>query len=143
MKFRIKELRGIGPQAMKKLIKNDVYYANELLSLDLDKFSKQAKISKKDLELWRSYVSLMQGGQIGPACANLLCRPEINIYSIEDLAKANAEKLQLKLIEGNKKYRMAKLLPSIFKIRKWIEDAKKYTEQHIPLKKMPVIPNQS
>jgi nucleotidyltransferase/DNA polymerase involved in DNA repair len=143
MKFRIKELRGLGPQAMKKLIKNGVYYANDLLNLDLDIFSKQSKISKQDLELWKSYVLLMQVGQIGPACANLLCRPDIGIKTIEDLAKANPENLQTKLIESNKKYRMAKLLPSIFKIRKWVEDARNYTNQHIVLKKMPVSSNRT
>lgn len=136
MKFRIKELRGLGPQAMKKLIKNGVYYVNDLLKIDLDQFSKQAKINKNDLELWKSYVILMQVSQIGPACANLLCRPEIGINTIADLAKANPDELHTKLSEANKKYRMAKLLPSIFKIRKWVEDAKSYINQKSALKKM-------
>ena len=124
MRFKIIELKGIGPQNAKALEKAGFYYAEELQSLDVKKVSVQTKIDEKDLQKWKDYVALMKIRTIGPAYANLLHCSDVGVCSTADLGKCNAKELLEKLSQSNKKKRLVKVLPTIVKVERWINAAR-------------------
>ena len=125
MRFTILELKGIGPQAAKALEKAGYYYAEELVPMDVKKVSKETNIAEDKLQQWKDYVALMKIKSIGPNYANLLHRQDVGIATAADLSKAQPDALLKKLIESNKKKRLVKVLPTLAKVQRWIETAKK------------------
>jgi predicted flap endonuclease-1-like 5' DNA nuclease len=124
MRFRIVDLRGIGPQDTKALKKAGVMYAEQLKQTDINKLSVDSGISKEKLSKWKNYVIFMGIRTIGPHYAILLHRPDVGINSIQELAKCSSNELLTKIIESNKRKRLVKVLPTIKKVENWIEIAK-------------------
>jgi hypothetical protein len=61
---------------------------------------------------------------IGPAYANIMHREDVGVKKMEDLAKANPDDLLKKIIASNKKRRLVKVVPTIAKVKRWINEAK-------------------
>lgn len=124
MKFKVIELKGVGPQGAKALEKAGFYYADSLLEMDEKKISKTTGIPEEVLLRWKSYVLLMKIHSLGPAYANILFRDDVGVKNIDDLAKSDPEKLLEKMTQSNKKRRIVKVLPTLAKLKRWIEEAK-------------------
>lgn len=125
MRFRIIELRGVGPQNAKKLENVGLYYAFELKEMDVKEISGKTGISEENLQMWKDYMSLMQFRHIGPNYANLLHREDVGIKTIRDFAHKNPNEILQKMKESNKRRRLVKVLPNIEKINDWISIAQK------------------
>ena len=125
MKFKIIELKGVGPQAAKALEKLGYYYAEQLLTIDVAAISKQTKLEMKTLQRWKDYVSLMKIKTLGPAYANILHRDDVGINTPQDLAKSQPNDVLNNMIQSNKKCQLVKVLPTLKKVTNWIEVAKK------------------
>jgi predicted flap endonuclease-1-like 5' DNA nuclease len=125
MRFKIIDLKGVGPHNAKALEKAGFYYAEELLNLDVHKISSETKINEKDLQRWKDNITIMKIRSIGPAYACLLHRDDVGILTINDLAKCNAKDLLDKIANSNKNKRLVKVLPTLNKVQRWIDTAKK------------------
>ena len=123
MRFRIIELKGVGPQNAKALKKAGLYYADQLRTIDLQKLSLQTKIDVQILQTWQDYVALMKIPTIGPAYAKLLHRSDVGVCSEADLSHCSAQELLEKMRQSNKKKHLVKVLPTIPKIQRWIATA--------------------
>ena len=125
MRFKVIELKGIGPQAAKALEKAGYYYAEQLLKMNVAEVAKKTGLEAIRLQTWQDYVKMMKLKGIGPNYANLLHRDDVGIANLGQLAKANPEDLLKKLTASNKKRHLVKVLPTLKKIQRWIEEAKK------------------
>jgi predicted flap endonuclease-1-like 5' DNA nuclease len=124
MKFKIIELKGVGPQAAKALEKNGLYYAEQLYNADAEIVSKQTGLAKKDVQRWIDYTHLMKIRTLGPAYANILHREDVGISTVQDLAKCKAEEVLTKMTASNKRRPRVKVLPTLKKVENWIQTAK-------------------
>jgi predicted flap endonuclease-1-like 5' DNA nuclease len=124
MKFKILELRGVGPQNAKALEKADLYYADELLDIDVAAVSKKTGLKAADIQRWKDYVLLMKIRTVGPAYANLLHREDVGITTVGQLAQAKPADVLEKLKKSNSRRRIVKVLPTLKKVENWIQIAK-------------------
>lgn len=124
MKFKIIELKGVGPQAAKALEKNGLYYADQLVKADAETVSKQTGLAKKDVQRWIDYTHLMKIRTLGPAYANILHRDDVGIPTVHDLAKSKPEDVLAKMLASNKRRPRVKVLPTLKKVENWIQTAK-------------------
>ena len=102
MKFKIIELKGVGPQAAKALGKAGYYYAEELLEIDPAVVAKKTGLDVKKVQAWKDYVHLMKIRTLGPAYANIMHRPDVGVLNIQMLAAAKAPELLEKMTKSNK-----------------------------------------
>jgi predicted flap endonuclease-1-like 5' DNA nuclease len=128
MRYTIYAIEGIGPSFTKKLAAVGISNTDHLLARCGDRkgrraVSKESKIAEKKLLAWANMADLMRINGIGRQFAEIL--EVAGVDTVKELRNRNAANLHAKMVESNRRKKVARQLPSVAMLEGWIKQAKK------------------
>ena len=125
-KMRITKIEGIGPVYGAKLNRAGINTTEKLLIAaanrkDRQKLAEQTGIPEKNILEWINRADLMRINGVGEEYSDLL--EAAGVDTVKELRTRNAENLYQTLITTNSSKKLVRRIPSLSKVRHWIEIA--------------------
>ncbi len=125
---RLQRVEGIGETYAKKLEEAGITTTESLLEKGAtpkgrEEMAKMTKIPASQILKWVNHVDLFRVKGIGAQYAELL--EAAGVDTVPELAQRKPDNLLQKMIEVNEKTKKVRQLPSINRVKEWIEQAKK------------------
>ena len=124
--MRITKIEGIGPVYGAKLSQVGINTTEKLLIVaakrkDRRELAEQTGISEKIILEWINRADLMRINGVGEEYSDLL--EAAGVDTVKELRTRNAENLYQALITTNSSKKLVRRIPSLSKVRHWIEIA--------------------
>ncbi len=121
-------IKGIDAESAEKLKEQDIGDSEALLQVAGDatgrrRLAKETGIAEKTILGWVNRADLMRVKGVGEKNSDLL--EAAGVDTVKELAQRNAENLQMKLDEINEQQELVKAVPSVSKVKEWVQQAKR------------------
>jgi len=125
---KLQKVEGIGESYAKKLEEAGIATTESLLEKGAtpkgrEEMAKMTKIPAGQILKWVNHVDLFRVKGVGAQYAELL--EASGVDTVPELAQRKPDNLLQKMVEVNEKSKKVRQLPSIKRVKEWVEQAKK------------------